>query len=56
MEKFGVLEMKKILKGFLEHEKLFSFVSILKNTLDEIVDLSNGDLRKALYLIYWKGI
>ena len=55
-EKFGVMEMKKILKGFVEYEKLYSYVALGKEFLEEVVDLSNGDLRKALHMLYWKGV
>lgn len=56
MEKFGVFEMKKILKGFVDHERLYGYVSLGKEFLEEVVEVSSGDLRKALNMLYWNGV
>ena len=48
--------MRKLLKGFYEHEKLHSYVGLGKEILDEIIELANGDFRKARNLLYLKGI
>jgi replication-associated recombination protein RarA len=48
--------MKKLLKGFYDHEKLYNFVGLGKEFLEEVVELANGDARKALNLLYMRGI
>jgi hypothetical protein len=48
--------MKKLLKGFYDHEKLYSWVGLGKEFLEEVVELANGDARKALNMVYMRGV
>ncbi len=48
--------MKRILKAFVEYEKLYNYVNLKKDFLEEIIELSSGDLRKALFMMYWRGV
>ena len=56
MNKKVELFLRKLLRGFYEHEKLYNYVGLGKEFLEEVVELANGDARKALNLLYMRGV